>query len=170
MKLIKVDGNNIEVLNNGIGQETIKYNGEEVSKKFSLMGATHIFTVNEGGAAALYEAKLTNSWHGMSVSIQVKKNGNTVYSENIFSPSGVIGWVVSIAIFIMPIALNPSKEDHYAAMAAEYKKEHPIAAEFTPDAIFESLCKYEDHFFFSKTVSGNKTCTTGLFGKVMLND
>jgi hypothetical protein len=168
MTMVKIDGQNIEIISNNFGQEVVKYNGEEVSSKFSIMGATHIFTVSESGAAAIYEVKLKNSWHGMSVDIQIKKNGSVSYTGEISNIAGSIGWIIAISIFAVPYALNPSKDKHYAAMTAEFQKEHPIVSEFTPDSLFESMCKYNDYFFFSETKYENKTCTIGFFGKVIV--
>ncbi|GGK85214.1 hypothetical protein ACD591_19975 [Rufibacter glacialis] len=49
----------IEVDNSFNGKETIKYNGEIVSEKKSLLGENHTFTCEENGERITYEVRIS---------------------------------------------------------------------------------------------------------------
>ncbi|MBC3541126.1 hypothetical protein ACFSC6_03020 [Rufibacter sediminis] len=49
----------IEVDNSFTGQETIKYNGEIVSEKKSLLGENHQFEREENGELVRYEVRIS---------------------------------------------------------------------------------------------------------------
>ena len=48
-KIIKIGNNVIEIHNNWIGVQTVLVNGEIVSKKFSISGNSHFFTIRKDG-------------------------------------------------------------------------------------------------------------------------
>lgn len=59
------EGNKIEVHNNILGKETIFYNDQMVSKKFSLLGAKHLFEVTEDGQVVNYEVAIKYNEYGL---------------------------------------------------------------------------------------------------------
>jgi len=62
--------NEISVHNNfWNGVETVRYNGEEVSSKFSWFGATHRFSAEEDGQVVDYDVEVGFTLNGVSVSI-----------------------------------------------------------------------------------------------------
>lgn len=170
-KVIQIEGQNIGISGGSTGTEVIRHNGVEVSRKFSLMGGTHVFTVNENGAPAIYEVSLKSAWHGMSYTASIKKNGNVVHTESIDNSATAI--VVS-AIVALPFALaifgNPSEADHHAAIIEEYQRAHPVASAFTPNEIFEEECKYSSYLFFSETGNGRSSCSFGFFWNVSVEE
>ncbi len=50
--------NSIEIHNSILGNETIFYNGKEVSKKWSLLGKKHEFSVIENGKETKYKVEI----------------------------------------------------------------------------------------------------------------
>ena len=46
---IHLGTNKIELYNSLLGKETVKVNGETVSSTYSMLGAEHVFTINENG-------------------------------------------------------------------------------------------------------------------------
>jgi hypothetical protein len=62
--------NEISVHNNyWNGVETVRYNGEKVSSKFSWFGATHHFTVEEDGELVDYEVEVGFTLNGVSANV-----------------------------------------------------------------------------------------------------
>jgi len=79
---LKSEGTIIEFHNNWLGEETVIVGGKMVSKKSSIMGANHFFTVIEKGATVNYilASKVLDS--NMRVGIDLIRNGQMVY-ENV---------------------------------------------------------------------------------------
>jgi Flp pilus assembly protein TadD len=79
---LKSEGTVIEFHNNWLGEETVIVGGKMVSKKSSIMGANHYFTVVEKGATVNYilTSKVLDSL--MNVGIDLIRNGQMVY-ENV---------------------------------------------------------------------------------------
>ncbi|MBA9076457.1 MULTISPECIES: hypothetical protein [Rufibacter] len=67
----------IEVDNSFTGQETIKYNGEIVSEKKSLLGENHRFEREENGEIAQYEVRISIK-HLTRVGIDIYRNNKVV--------------------------------------------------------------------------------------------
>lgn len=75
MKVLSIfsHGNEIAIRNNLLGQEIILYNGNELSRKFSVFGRTHAFDVHEEHEPVEYVIKLGyNAW---GLSVNVWRNG-----------------------------------------------------------------------------------------------
>lgn len=56
MKTVMYKNHKIEIKE--MGKEKILYDGKEVSNKWSMLGTTHIFRVNEDGDEIQYEVKI----------------------------------------------------------------------------------------------------------------
>lgn len=85
-KKIKTEHNTIEFHNNWLGTETIIINGQIVSKKSSIMGADHFFSLIEDGHSVRY-VLTTKVNANMQVLIDLRKNGKLL-EENIIVPYG----------------------------------------------------------------------------------
>lgn len=79
---LKSEGTIIEFHNNWLGEETVIVGGKMVSKKSSIMGANHYFTVMENGTSVNYvlTSKVLDSL--MNVGVDLIRNGKMVY-ENV---------------------------------------------------------------------------------------
>ncbi len=79
---LKSEGTIIEFHNNWLGEETVVVGGKIVSRKKSIYGANHYFTVNENGAPVNYvlTSKILDSF--MNVGVDLIKNGQIIY-ENV---------------------------------------------------------------------------------------
>lgn len=75
----------IEFHNNWLGEETVFVNGQMVSKKSSIMGADHHFTILENGSMARY-ALTSKVDHSMNVYLDLRKN-HKLLQENIAVPA-----------------------------------------------------------------------------------
>ncbi len=85
-KKIKSGDTIIEFHNNWLGVETIIVNGQVVSKKSSIMGTDHPFTVMEDGHTIGY-VLITKVSQNMEVLIDLKKNG-VMEQEDVKVPFG----------------------------------------------------------------------------------
>ncbi len=65
--------NQIELFNSMWGTETVKYNGEVVSKETTMWGTTHRFHVDESGEEIEYEVDVY--FKGFRVAYDVYRNG-----------------------------------------------------------------------------------------------
>lgn len=82
----RIDGNLIELHNSIWGEETVKVNGQMVSKKSSFLGTEHFFNlINDNGSTDRYivKSKMTD----LTVGIDIYRNGipiihNLVLGEN----------------------------------------------------------------------------------------
>jgi len=90
-KVIKIDGHNIGIYRSEMGKEVVRYDGVEVSSKFSMTGATHIFTVNEDGDPVIFEVVFKSPW--VSCSVSIKKNGKLVHAMR---EENLIGYIILI--------------------------------------------------------------------------
>jgi len=94
--------NKIEVFNNLLGRETIKVNGEIVSRKFSIFGAEHIFTLKENEESIEHRIDFGFGFNGVVFSL---------YRENkpiIESPKN--GCLLFIAIFFIALTIGLLKD------------------------------------------------------------
>ncbi|GAA5220228.1 hypothetical protein [Membranihabitans marinus] len=82
MYYLRIQHNNttIEFHNNWLGEEVIIVNGHQVSKKFSILGCQHYFSIREMDEEAHYilTTKISNS---MSVAIDLERNGQTIHED-----------------------------------------------------------------------------------------
>ncbi len=78
---LKSEGTIIEFHNNWLGEETVIVGGKTVSKKSSIMGANHFFTVVENGALVNYvlTSKVLDSF--MNVGVDLIRNGQVIYAN-----------------------------------------------------------------------------------------
>lgn len=85
-KKLQVDNLIIEFHNNWLGEESVLVNGQLVSKKSSIMGTDHHFTVLENGSMARYvlSSKVDQAMH---VYLDLRKN-HKIIQENI----PIIAW------------------------------------------------------------------------------
>ncbi|HRF41913.1 MAG TPA: hypothetical protein PK198_24135 [Saprospiraceae bacterium] len=79
---LKSEGTVIEFHNNWLGEETVIVGGKKVSKKSSIMGANHYFTVIENGAPVNYvlTSKVLDLTM-MNVGVDLIRNGQIVYAN-----------------------------------------------------------------------------------------
>lgn len=83
-KKFKTEHSVIEFHNNWLGVETVIINGQIVSKKSSVMGAEHHFSIMEDGHLARY---VLTSKLGMNVLIDIRRNG-VLIAANVPLPYG----------------------------------------------------------------------------------
>ena len=69
----------IEFHNNWLGQETVIVNGQTVSKKYSILGTSHYFSVLEEGHQARYVLTTRVHSDGISVVIDLSRNGEVLH-------------------------------------------------------------------------------------------
>lgn len=69
----------IEFHNNWMGEETVVVNGRVVSKKSSVWGTNHYFTVMEEGHSSRYI--LTTKTDGLKVLLDLSRNGELLYED-----------------------------------------------------------------------------------------
>lgn len=83
MQYQKISSGNtvIEFHNNWLGEETVIVNGQVVSKKSSVWGANHYFSVSEDGEAANY-ILTTKITEGLQVALDLSRNGKLIH-ENV---------------------------------------------------------------------------------------
>ena len=63
------------------GREDVRYDGEVVSSKHSILGATHTFEVEESGEPVTYEVRLGMRWHGLAGWAHLKRNGELLFTD-----------------------------------------------------------------------------------------
>jgi hypothetical protein len=96
---IYLEENKIEISNSILGIETIKVNGEIVSKKFSITGAEHTFSITENGTIADCNLKMGFGFHGVVFDlyknnkpiVESPKNGCLIFFAVVFFIGLVIG-------------------------------------------------------------------------------
>ena len=79
IKTVRYQGHNIEI--KALVWEKIFYDGKEVSNKLSLTGTTHSFRVMEDGEEVHYEVTIGTRWHCLSWWAEVKRKGETIYTD-----------------------------------------------------------------------------------------
>lgn len=83
MQYQKITSGNIviEFHNNWLGEETVIVNGQVVSKKSSVWGTNHYFTISENGADVRY-ILTTKVVDGLQVALDLSRNGELI-QENV---------------------------------------------------------------------------------------
>lgn len=89
MQYLKLKHNTtiIELHNNWLGEETVIVGGKPVSKKSSVYGTNHFFTVIEDGHQVKYVLTTKILDNMMSVGVDLSRNGTLVH-ENVKLPYG----------------------------------------------------------------------------------
>ena len=77
------NSNEIEIHNNLLGKETIKYNGETMSSQYSLMGKKHKFSVLEDDVWTDYVVEIGFAHFG--VGFNIYRNGVPLMESLSFS-------------------------------------------------------------------------------------
>jgi hypothetical protein len=92
MPIIRYGNHTIEVkLDPKTGEETVLYDGQVMSSKISVGGATHRFTVREEGKDVTYEVKIGTRglggikgifmWPVRVPKVEVSRDGKQIYSS-----------------------------------------------------------------------------------------
>ena len=63
------------------GKEDVLYDDELVSSKRSILGANHVFEVEEEGLNVTYEVKLGMRWHGCTGWASLKRDGELLFTD-----------------------------------------------------------------------------------------
>lgn len=99
---INLGENKIEIFNSFLGRETIKVNGEVVSRKFSVFGTEHTFIVQENGEAV--ELKINIGWGFEGIVFDLYRNNQPVVES---SKNGCLFFIV---IFLIVLAYGLIKD------------------------------------------------------------
>lgn len=83
VRSFKVKGHQIlvDLMADGLGKETVYYDGQEVSSQRSVLGGTHRFAVNEDGVEVNYEVRMKTSvgqFFGGMPKVELYRNGEKV--------------------------------------------------------------------------------------------
>jgi hypothetical protein len=82
VKTIAINGHKLEISSTSLtAKEVIKYDGNIVSDKRSVSGATHIFNVKENDEDVQYEVEIGFRWHMCSAWATVRRNGVVIFSD-----------------------------------------------------------------------------------------
>ena len=79
IKTVVFKGHKIEI--EGFGKEKVFYDGKEVSSKWSMTGATHIFRVIEDEEEVQYEVMIGTRWHGLSFWCEVRRKAEIIFTD-----------------------------------------------------------------------------------------
>ena len=63
------------------GLEEIRYDGEVVSSKRSILGAKHSFIVDEGGESIEYEVHIGTRWIGFMATCTILRAGELLFTD-----------------------------------------------------------------------------------------
>ena len=75
---IESDGHTLEVKTSGLGPESVSYDGDKESSKFSIFGGDHKFEKEENGEVVKYDVSIRS---GLIIPrITVRKNGKIIYT------------------------------------------------------------------------------------------
>ena len=139
---------NLSIDNSMTGVETIYINEEEVSKKFSFWGATHIFTRKENDEEVNYKVKIGLSFTGIGYNIY--RNGNTILQSNCVSKLNNFSWFDVVAYFILFIA---SATLGYTAMRGFLSEDYSLTKAI-PSLI--TFCIFSFYFYWRKMKNSQK--------------
>ena len=82
MKTIIHNGHSIEAPGSHItGLEIVRYDGNVVSRKRSILGATHVFEAEENGETVQYTVAIGTRWHGFSATCKIYRNGELLFTD-----------------------------------------------------------------------------------------
>lgn len=77
--VVVANGHTIEVVTTGWGPEYVLYDGEEVSRKTTIMGAVHIFNKVEDGSNVQYEVDIRAGL--LSAFVAVRREGRVIFTN-----------------------------------------------------------------------------------------
>ena len=81
MKTLIHNGHRIDAPGSTLtGLENVRYDGEVISRKWSILGANHEFEVTEHGEKVFYEVHIGTRWTGMA-SCRIYRNGELLFSD-----------------------------------------------------------------------------------------
>ncbi len=82
MKTIIHNGHSIEAPGSHItGLEIVRYDGQVVSRKRSILGATHVFEAEEDGATVEYTVAIGTKWHGFAATCRIYRDGELLFTD-----------------------------------------------------------------------------------------
>lgn len=82
MKTLIYNGHRIDAPGSTLtGLEVIKYDGNVVSTKRSILGATHRFEAREEGDLAAYEVRIGTRWLGFTATCTILRNGELLFTD-----------------------------------------------------------------------------------------
>ena len=79
MQTIIQNGHKIEIMS--FGTEKVFYDGQLVSKKNTMVGATHVFRVQENNDEVQYEVAIGYRWHWLGLWVEVRRKGEIIYTD-----------------------------------------------------------------------------------------
>lgn len=63
------------------GIENVRYDGELVSSKYSMLGADHTFSVQEDGQDAEYQVSIGTKWKTLRATCTIYRNGEMLFTD-----------------------------------------------------------------------------------------
>jgi len=82
MKTLNYNGHTIEAPGSTLsGMERVRYNGELVSSKWSILGAEHTFEAVEDGSQVEYLVSIGTRWHGFGATCMIYRNDELLFSD-----------------------------------------------------------------------------------------
>lgn len=82
MKTIIYNGHRIDAPGSTFtGLEVVRYDGEVVSSKRSILGAKHFFDALENEESVRYEVKIGTRWHGFGATCAIYRNEELLFSD-----------------------------------------------------------------------------------------
>ena len=82
MKTLIHNGHRIDAPGSSLtGIEEVRYNGELMSSKWSILGANHEFDAVENGEAVQYKVAIGTKWHGFRATCKIFRNGELLFSD-----------------------------------------------------------------------------------------
>ena len=82
MKTIIHNGHRIDAPGSTVtGLEIVRYDGEVVSSKRSILGARHSFEAVENGESVRYDVNIGTRWHGFGATCAIYRNEELLFSD-----------------------------------------------------------------------------------------
>ena len=79
MKTLITNGHRIDAPGSSLsGIEVVLYDGEPVSRKWSILGATHAFKAEENGREVGYCVEIGTRWLGFTATCRIMRDGEIV--------------------------------------------------------------------------------------------
>lgn len=82
MKTLYTNGHRIDAPGSSLsGFEVVRYDGEQVSRKWSILGAKHAFTAQEDGRNVDYLVEIGTRWLGFTATCRIIRDGEVLFSD-----------------------------------------------------------------------------------------
>ena len=82
MKTIIYNGHRIDAPGSTLtGLEEVRYNGEIVSSKRSILGAAHTFEVEEDGQTVTYDVQIGTRWPFLTATCTIRRDGELLFTD-----------------------------------------------------------------------------------------